>query len=165
MVMLAVYIDDLLVIGTTMSHVRSVRQQLSSVFCITDQGNFFLHIISMNIKYDHEAHTLSIDQSRYIKEILEKFSMSDAWTCHRNRPMGYGEATGGLVEKVSIVKGKVRTTGKVSCAKRGSKFSQEEDQAQEHVSQGRLHGQEWDNKGVHTVREGHQIGAKRMVMD
>ncbi|SAM82775.1 uncharacterized protein UBRO_04965 [Ustilago bromivora] len=81
MVMLAVYINDLLVIGTTMSRVRSVRQQLSSVFCITDQGSV-LHIISMNIKYDHEAHTLSIDQSRCIKEILEKFSMSDVWTVH-----------------------------------------------------------------------------------
>ncbi|SPC63947.1 uncharacterized protein UHOD_11380 [Ustilago sp. UG-2017b] len=92
--------------------------------------------------------------------------------CHRvcaerseMRPMDYEEATGDLLEKVSIVKGKDRTTGKVSHARRGSEFSQEEDQAQEHVSQGRPHGREWDNKGGHTVREGHQIGAMRMVID
>ncbi|CCF53694.1 uncharacterized protein UHO2_02905 [Ustilago hordei] len=50
---------------------------------------------------------------------------------------------GGLVEKASIVKGSERTPGRVSHAERGPKFSQEEDQAQEHAdqSQGRPHGQ------------------------
>lgn len=38
------------------------------------------HIISMNNKYDHESHTLSIDQSRYIKGILEKFDLHEAWS-------------------------------------------------------------------------------------
>ena len=47
--------------------------------------------------------------------------------------MDYKEATGDLTEKVSIVKGKDRTTGKVSHARRGSKFSQEEDQDQEYT--------------------------------
>ncbi|KAJ1598643.1 hypothetical protein NDA14_005655 [Ustilago hordei] len=79
MVMLAVYIDNLLVIGATLSHIRSVRQQLSNIFSIMDQGNMS-HIIGMNNKYDHESHTLSIDQSRYIKGILEKFGLHEAWS-------------------------------------------------------------------------------------
>ncbi|SOV02068.1 uncharacterized protein UDID_04965 [Ustilago sp. UG-2017a] len=80
MVMLAVYIDDLLVIGATMSRVSGfTAHYVQFGYPIPDPVT---HIISMNIKYDHEAHTLSIDQSRYIKEILEKFSMSDAWTVH-----------------------------------------------------------------------------------
>ncbi|SYW73898.1 uncharacterized protein UHO2_00763 [Ustilago hordei] len=61
-----------------------------------------------------------------------------SWELHRkirneNGLMDYKEATGDLAEKVSIIKGKVRTTGKVSHVRRGSKFSQEEDQAQEHA--------------------------------
>ncbi|SAM63164.1 uncharacterized protein UBRO_21039 [Ustilago bromivora] len=79
MIILAVYVDDLLVIGATSSRVKSVRQKLSSVFSITDQGNIS-HIIGMNVKYNHKVQTLSIDQSGYIEGTLEKFSMSDAWT-------------------------------------------------------------------------------------
>ncbi|SAM82184.1 uncharacterized protein UBRO_20643 [Ustilago bromivora] len=76
MVILAIYVDDLLVIGVMLSHVKSVRQQLSSVFSITDQGNVS-HIIGMKVKYDREAHTLSIDQSGYIKGTLEKFASEE----------------------------------------------------------------------------------------
>ncbi|SPC63052.1 uncharacterized protein UHOD_11870 [Ustilago sp. UG-2017b] len=78
MIILAVYVDDLLVIGVMSSRVKSVRQQLSSVFSITDQGNIS-QIIGMNVKYDCEAQMLSIDQSGYIEGTLEKFGMSDAW--------------------------------------------------------------------------------------
>ncbi|SOV04345.1 uncharacterized protein UDID_17071 [Ustilago sp. UG-2017a] len=61
--------------------VKSVRQQLSSVFSIMDQGNV-AHIIRMNVKYDHKAQMLLIDQSGYIEGTLEKFGMSDAWAVH-----------------------------------------------------------------------------------
>ncbi|SAM80038.1 uncharacterized protein UBRO_02290 [Ustilago bromivora] len=40
---------------------------------------------------------------------------------------------GGLEEKVPIIEGKDRITGKVSHARSGSEFSREEDQAQEHA--------------------------------
>lgn len=79
MVILAIYVDDLLVIGAMPSCVKSVQQQLSSVFSITDQGNVS-HIIGMNVEYDREAHTLSIDQGGYIEGALEKFGMDGAWT-------------------------------------------------------------------------------------
>ncbi|KAJ1029743.1 hypothetical protein NDA13_002986 [Ustilago tritici] len=61
--------------------VKSVRQQLSSVFSIMDQGNV-THIIRMNVKYDCEVQMLLIDQSGYIEGTLEKFGMSDAWAVH-----------------------------------------------------------------------------------
>lgn len=48
MVLLVVYVDDLLVIGVTASQVQAVRQQLSSTFSITDQGNVS-HIIGLNV--------------------------------------------------------------------------------------------------------------------
>lgn len=79
MVILTVYMDDLLVIGATPTRIKSVRQQLSSVFSIMDQGNVS-HIIGMNVEYDQEAHTLSINQSGYIEGTLEKFGMDGAWT-------------------------------------------------------------------------------------
>ncbi|KAJ1585839.1 hypothetical protein NDA12_002285 [Ustilago hordei] len=79
MILLAIYIDNLLVIRATTSRVQAVRQQLSNVFSITDQGNIS-HIIGLNVRYDHEAHTLSIDQNGYIEGVLTKFRMSEAWT-------------------------------------------------------------------------------------
>ncbi|SPC60619.1 uncharacterized protein UHOD_11139 [Ustilago sp. UG-2017b] len=65
MVLLTVYVDDLPIIGATTPRVQLVQQQLSSMFSITDQGNIS-HNIGLNVHYDHEAHTLSIDQSRYM---------------------------------------------------------------------------------------------------
>ena len=51
MVILTVYVDDLLVIEVTQPCIESVRQQLSSMFSNTDQGNVS-HIIGMNVEYD-----------------------------------------------------------------------------------------------------------------
>ncbi|SPC64206.1 uncharacterized protein UHOD_11701 [Ustilago sp. UG-2017b] len=78
MVLLAVYVDDLLVIGATASRVKLVQQQLLSTFSITDQGDVS-HIIRLNVHYDREARMLSINQSGYIKGILTKFGMDEAW--------------------------------------------------------------------------------------
>ncbi|KAJ1598439.1 hypothetical protein NDA14_000639 [Ustilago hordei] len=78
MILLAVYVDGLLVIGATESHVKSVQQQLASVFNITDQGNVS-HIIGLNVDYDRKARTLLINQSGYIEGILMKFGMDKAW--------------------------------------------------------------------------------------
>ena len=50
----------------------------------------------------------------------------------QNELMDYKETMGGQAEKASIIKGKVRMMGEVSHG-RGSKFSQGEDQAQEHA--------------------------------
>ncbi|SAM84819.1 uncharacterized protein UBRO_20855 [Ustilago bromivora] len=46
---------------------------------ITVQGNVS-HIIGLNMHYNHEAHTLLIDQSGYIEGIIAKFGMDKAWT-------------------------------------------------------------------------------------
>ncbi|SPC63851.1 uncharacterized protein UHOD_11351 [Ustilago sp. UG-2017b] len=78
MVLLVVYVDDLLVIGVTASQVQAVRQQLSSTFSITDQGNVS-YIIGLNVHYNWEARTLLIDQSGYIEGVLTKFGMDEAW--------------------------------------------------------------------------------------
>ncbi|CCF51455.1 hypothetical protein NDA11_007698 [Ustilago hordei] len=80
MILLAVYVDDLLVIRASTAQIQSVQQQqLSNVFSITNQGNVS-HIIGLNVRYKHEECTLSIDQSGYIEGILIKFRMEKAWT-------------------------------------------------------------------------------------
>ncbi|KAJ1018638.1 hypothetical protein NDA13_006329 [Ustilago tritici] len=63
----------------TTPRVQSVRQQLLSLFSITDQGNIS-HIVGLNMHYDHEARTLSINQNRYIEGVIAKFGMDEAWT-------------------------------------------------------------------------------------
>ena len=50
-----------------------------------------------------------------------------------NGPIIYEEATGGLEEKVPIIKGKDKTAGEVSHVRSRSEFSQEGDRAQKHV--------------------------------
>ncbi|KAJ1029093.1 hypothetical protein NDA18_002721 [Ustilago nuda] len=57
----------------------SVRQQLSSMFSIIDQGNVS-HIIRLNVNYNQEARMLSINQSGYIKGVIAKFGRDQAWT-------------------------------------------------------------------------------------
>ncbi|KAJ1040540.1 hypothetical protein NDA10_007415 [Ustilago hordei] len=72
------YVDDLLIIGSINAWVQLVQQQLLTVFSITDQGSVS-HIIGLNIHYNCDTHTLSINQSRYIEGIIMKFGMDQAW--------------------------------------------------------------------------------------
>ncbi|SAM83165.1 uncharacterized protein UBRO_20744 [Ustilago bromivora] len=119
MVILAIYVDDLLVIGVTLSLVKPVRQQLSSVFSITDQGNIS-HIIGMNVKYDCEAHTLSINQSGYIEGTLEKFGMNDAWTVRSPATEGInvmGLSAVARLEPEIYCKGRLESTSAKSTVK------------------------------------------------
>jgi hypothetical protein len=71
---IALYIDDMLLIGNNMNSIKEVKKQLSSNFDMKDLGapNF---ILGMEIKRDRAARNIWLNQMKYIETILKCFNM------------------------------------------------------------------------------------------
>ena len=72
----ALYFDDMLLIGNNMDVIKEVKKQLSFKFDIKDLGatNF---IMGMEINRDRATRKLWPNQSKYIETILKRFNMQD----------------------------------------------------------------------------------------
>lgn len=72
----AVYVDDLLIISNNVKEKNHIKAQLNKNFKMTDNGaaKFFL---GMHISRDRQAGTIKISQQKYLREVLERFGMSD----------------------------------------------------------------------------------------
>ncbi|XP_043710497.1 uncharacterized mitochondrial protein AtMg00810-like [Telopea speciosissima] len=68
------YVDDILVTGNQPMHIDTLLQQLVSEFSIKDLGrlNFFL-----GIEATYNSDGLTLSQSRYIADLLQRAGMSD----------------------------------------------------------------------------------------
>ncbi|KIJ41161.1 hypothetical protein M422DRAFT_172542 [Sphaerobolus stellatus SS14] len=75
-VVVAVYVDDLLIFSSSIEAVKKVKKDLKGKFEMTDLGEAHW-ILGMEITRDRPSHTLSISQKAYFAEILERFGMSD----------------------------------------------------------------------------------------
>lgn len=75
-VIVAVYVDDLLIFSNNKLKKEQVKSQLKSMFKMKDNGEA-RYILGMHITRDREKGTISIDQHQYIKDVLMKFNMSD----------------------------------------------------------------------------------------
>lgn len=71
----AVYVDDLLIFSNNLKSKQRIKERLSSAFKMTDNGEARF-ILGMHIDRDRRAGTISIHQLKYLKEVLEKFHMS-----------------------------------------------------------------------------------------
>ena len=71
---ISLYVDDLLVTGNNNNNVETFKQEMMSVFEMTDLGlmSFFL---GMEVK--QAEHEVFICQKKYAKEILKKFKLED----------------------------------------------------------------------------------------
>lgn len=76
-VFLLLYVDDMLLIGPSMSEISIVKQNLSKSFEMKDLGNA-KHILGMDIVRDRTANKLVLKQTDYVFKILAKFCMSNA---------------------------------------------------------------------------------------
>lgn len=75
-VLLALYVDDGLVLAKSQAAIHTVLKVLKSEFEMTiGSGAYFL---GLEIKRDSSAGTITISQEQYIKRMLEKFGMTDA---------------------------------------------------------------------------------------
>ena len=76
-VYLGVYVDDILPAAKTPAVQLEVKEQLSAIFDIRDLGPAS-HFLGMRITRDRPALTLKIDQATMTKDLILKFSLSDA---------------------------------------------------------------------------------------
>ncbi|GMF65678.1 unnamed protein product [Phytophthora lilii] len=73
--LLLVYVDDVLITGSSATMIAEVKRQLKSRFEMTDSGkcSFILGIEVI----DHDDGSVTLSQARYISDILERFGMQD----------------------------------------------------------------------------------------
>ncbi len=73
---IAVYVDDLLIIGADMDRIEKVKVELSSTFKMTDLGAAS-HYLGMGIYRDRGNRTITLLQTTYLEKVLDKFGMKD----------------------------------------------------------------------------------------
>jgi hypothetical protein len=72
----ALYVDDMLLIGNSMNAIKEVKKKLSSKFDMKDlSGEKF--ILGMEIKRDRATRNIWLNQTKYIETIMKCFNMQD----------------------------------------------------------------------------------------
>jgi hypothetical protein len=75
-IIIAVYVDDLLLFGPVLSAIAELKSQLHQSFDMTDLGPCSLYL-GMHITRNRAQRTVKPSQEKYIDEILRKLSMQD----------------------------------------------------------------------------------------
>jgi hypothetical protein len=75
--MIALYVDDILAACNDTAWLVSFKAQLGARFKIKDLGDLS-QSIGMHITRDRSARTISLDQSKYMRDILAKYGMTDS---------------------------------------------------------------------------------------
>lgn len=73
---IAVYVDDLLIFSNNKSEKLKLKANLMNRFQMKDLGKAH-YILGYRIQYDQDQHVLTLDQTKYVEEILERFNMKD----------------------------------------------------------------------------------------
>ena len=84
-IILLLYVDDMLIAGSDIQEINKLKKQLSREFEMKDLGAA-KQILGMSIARNKETGTLKLSQAKYIRKVLEKFSMADAKP--RSTPLG-----------------------------------------------------------------------------
>ncbi|KAJ1580417.1 hypothetical protein NDA11_006333 [Ustilago hordei] len=71
LVIVAIYIDDTLVIGPKLEAVLGVKKQIGQKWKMEDSGEV-THLLSIKISRDHTEHTMTIGQAGYIDQVIKK---------------------------------------------------------------------------------------------
>jgi hypothetical protein len=66
---IALYVDDILLFAHTVEEIKPLKQALSSAFEMKDLGEAKV-ILGVNIKRNRVTKTITIDQEHYIKDLL-----------------------------------------------------------------------------------------------
>jgi len=87
-VIIDTHVDDLLLISADDSRIDRVLNILSESFKIKDLGKIS-RFLSVDINYDEKKRRITLDQARYIDDILQRFGMKDSKP--KSTPMLPGE--------------------------------------------------------------------------
>lgn len=74
--LVAVYVDDILIFGKIQSHIQYLKTKLHDRFQMTDLGPAHMYL-GMQISRDRIHRTITLDQHKYIRIILKRFKMQD----------------------------------------------------------------------------------------
>jgi len=74
LLVVSLYVDDLLVIGSNMKQIDTFKREMKNVFEMTDPGKMTFFLV-MEVKQKHNE--IFICQHKYAKEILKKFNMEE----------------------------------------------------------------------------------------
>jgi hypothetical protein len=75
--MIAMYVDDIHATCNDTAWLTSFKAKLGERFKIKDLGDLS-QLLGMHITRDRSVRTISLDQSKYLRDILPKYGMTDA---------------------------------------------------------------------------------------
>lgn len=73
---IAVYVDDLLIIGPSIAEIKKIKRSLRNRFHMTDLGPCSYYL-GMAIRRDRQNRILYLSQEAYVHKVLQQFGMSD----------------------------------------------------------------------------------------
>ena len=76
-IILLLYVDDMLVAGSSIEEINELKKQLSKRFEMKDLGAA-KQILGMRIIRDRSNDTLKLSQEEYVKKVLKRFNMDKA---------------------------------------------------------------------------------------
>ena len=78
-IIVAVYVDDLIIVTKTNEKMNEIKRNLTSRFKMKDLGKLH-HCLGITVEYDESKRCLWLHQKPYISAMLEKFGLSQAKT-------------------------------------------------------------------------------------
>ena len=87
---LIVTVDDITIMGASLEQIKRLKLDLSARYEMTDLGEIESYL-GMRIVRDRSQRHIQIDQSGYVKDVLERFGMSDATPHNTPLPAGADE--------------------------------------------------------------------------
>ncbi|KAL3835280.1 hypothetical protein ACJIZ3_003671 [Penstemon smallii] len=76
-VILLLYVDDMIIVGSNVSRINRLKLALSKAFSMKDLGPA-KQILGVRITRDRKAKKLWLSQERYIEKVLQRFNMGNA---------------------------------------------------------------------------------------
>jgi hypothetical protein len=77
LLIVVLYVDDITIMGSSLEDVKQLKQKLSLRYEMSDFGEIQSYL-GMRIRRDRSQRRIEVDQSGYIKSILDRFGMADA---------------------------------------------------------------------------------------
>ena len=76
-IILLLYVDDMLIVGSSIEEINNLKKQLSKQFAMKDLGAT-KQILYMRIIRGKANGTLKFSHAKYVKKILNRFNMNEA---------------------------------------------------------------------------------------
>ena len=76
-IILLLYVDDMLIVGSSIDEINNLKKQLSKQFAMKDL-RAVKQILGKRVIRDKANGTLKLSQSKYVKKVLSRFNMNEA---------------------------------------------------------------------------------------